>query len=55
MGTWFLIKMLEIENENKKAFSTNVAGLTEYLHVEEYKWVHFYYPEYDTRPTGSMT
>jgi hypothetical protein len=37
MDPRFLMKKPDLYNREKKAYSTNGAGLTEYLHVKESK------------------
>ena len=32
---------------------TNDTGLTACLHVEEFKWIHIYYPEQKSSSSGS--
>ena len=42
MAIWFLIKKTGIQTEKKIASSTNGAGLTICLHLEERKLIHIY-------------
>jgi hypothetical protein len=41
--------------EHKKASSKNGAGLTEYLYIEEWKYIHIYHPAQNSNPSGSKT
>jgi hypothetical protein len=43
MNTWSLTKETKLHSGKKKASSTNSAGLTGSLHIEECKLIHIYH------------
>jgi hypothetical protein len=44
MDTWFLTKRSKSYNGKARASSTNGAGQTGFLNVEECKYIHIYHP-----------
>jgi hypothetical protein len=52
---FFLIREPEIYTGQKKAYSTNDAGLTEFLHGEECKSIHMCHSAENSSPSGSQT
>jgi hypothetical protein len=55
MDTYILIKKPKPYNGKKKASSTDGAGLSGCLHIEECKKTHIYDPAQNSSPSGSKT
>jgi hypothetical protein len=48
-----LTKKAILYNGKQRVSSSNCGGLTEYLHVEECKYTHIYYPAQNSNPEKS--